>query len=308
LAYRTIIDLKHLQAFVTVADDGTVSKAAARLHIAQPALSRQIIDLEAELGLALFHRVGRRVRLTGEGEQLLASCRGILAGASSLGDQAAGLRTGDRGILKVTGSPQMIDNIYSGLLPRYQRQFPKVDLRLLEGIGADVLAKVERGDAHLGTVAHEVVPKRAHHFGSLLLLAITFRAAYAEPFALGDAAAIEVSALRSYPLLLLDPTFALRKTFDAACRLAQVRPDVRFECSSPHTLLSLAEAGHGVAVVPSNVLLHRYTLKIKKITARGEPLQEPLSIFWDNRRALPPYTDAFCDLLVSYIREVIEIP
>jgi hypothetical protein len=67
----------------------------------------------------------------------------------------------------VTGSPQMIDNVYSGFLPRYQRQFPMVDVRLLEGIGADVLTKVERGDAHLGTVAHEVVPTGGHHFGSL---------------------------------------------------------------------------------------------------------------------------------------------
>ena len=303
-----MMDLKHLRAFVTVADEGTVSKAAALLHIAQPALSRQIIDLEAELGLALFHRIGRRVRLTGEGEQLLASGRGILASAASLSDQAAELRTGDSGILKVTGSPQMIDNIYSGFLPRFKRQFPGVDVRLLEGIGADVRAKVERGDAHLGTVAHEVVPTGAHHFGSLLLLPITFQAAYTEPFALAEAAAIEVRALQSYPLLLLDPSFALRRTFDAACRLAQVRPDVRFECSSPHTLLSLAEAGHGVAVVPSNVLLHRYTLKTKKITAQGEPLQEPLSIFWDNRRVLPAYAHTFCNLLASYIREMIEIP
>jgi DNA-binding transcriptional LysR family regulator len=299
------MDLKHLRAFVTVADEGTVSKAAARLHIAQPALSRQIIHLEAELGLALFHRVGRRVRLTGEGEQLLGSCRGILAGASSLADLAAGLRIGDSGVLKVTGSPQMIDNVYSGFLPRYQRQFPMVDVRLLEGIGADVLTKVERGDAHLGTVAHEVVPTGGHHFGSLLLLPIKFRAVYAEPYALGNEAAIEVSALQSYPLLLLHPTFALRKTCDAACRLVQVRPEVRFECSSPNTLLSLAEAGHGVAVVPSNLLLHRYALQTKEITARGEPLQEPLSIFWDSRRALPQYAHAFCDLLASYTREVL---
>ena len=81
----------------------------------------------------------------------------------------------------------------------------------------------------------------------------------------------------------------MRKTFDAACRLARVRPNVLFECSSPHTLLSLAEAGHGVAVIPSNALLHRYSLKSLPITTQGKRLQEPLSIFWDNRRSLPRY-------------------
>ena len=72
------MDLKQLRTFVAVAELGTVSKAALRLHIAQPALSRQIIGLETELGLTLFDRVGGRLLLTGEGEQLLGSCRRLL--------------------------------------------------------------------------------------------------------------------------------------------------------------------------------------------------------------------------------------
>ena len=65
------MDLKHLRTFVAVAELGTVSKAALILRVAQPALSRQIIDLETDLGLTLFDRVGRRLLLTGEGQQLL---------------------------------------------------------------------------------------------------------------------------------------------------------------------------------------------------------------------------------------------
>src|SRR5947208_12840372 len=96
------MDLKHLRTFVAVADLGTVSKAALRLRVAQPALSRQIIDLEKELGLTLFDRVGRRLLLTGQGEQLLGNCRRLLGDASSLVDQAKELRRGDSGVLKVT--------------------------------------------------------------------------------------------------------------------------------------------------------------------------------------------------------------
>ena len=72
------MDLRHMRTFVTVAELGTVSKAALRLRIAQPALSRHISDLEQELGFKLFDRVGRRLLLTGEGEQLLSDCRGLL--------------------------------------------------------------------------------------------------------------------------------------------------------------------------------------------------------------------------------------
>ena len=76
------MDLRHARTFVTVAELGTVSKAAQHLRIAQPALSRQISDLEQELGIKLFDRVGRRLMLTGEGEQLLGDCRALLSCAT----------------------------------------------------------------------------------------------------------------------------------------------------------------------------------------------------------------------------------
>jgi DNA-binding transcriptional LysR family regulator len=74
------MDLRHARTFVTVADLGTISKAAQHLHVAQPALSRQISDLEQELGIELFDRVGHRLMLTGEGKQLLGDCRALLLG------------------------------------------------------------------------------------------------------------------------------------------------------------------------------------------------------------------------------------
>jgi DNA-binding transcriptional LysR family regulator len=301
------MDLKHLRAFVAVAEHGTVSEAAMRLRTAQPGLSRQIIDLEKELGIALFDRVGRRLRLTGEGEQFLGNCRRLLGYASSLTEQAHELRRGESGMLKVTASPQMIDNVFSTFLHHYAKHYPDVQVRLIEGIGAEVLAMVERGEAMLGTVGHEAVPVGSDHFGSRRLLSITFSAAYNAPFELGRGRSIDIRGLASYPLLLLDPSFVLRKTFEAACRLARIRPAVLFECSSPHTLLSLAEAGHGIAIVPSNVLLHRYTLTTLQITSQRKPLQEPLSIFWDKRRSLPRYAHDFCELLAGYIGEVIPI-
>jgi len=104
---------------------------------------------------------------------------------------------------------------------------------------------------------------------------------------------------------LLDSSFVFRKTFDAACRLAGLRPNILFECSSPHTLLALAEAGHGVAIVHSYLRFHRYTLKTLPLTHQRKPLQEPRSIFWDKRRSRPRYAQDFCELLAGFIREVI---
>src|SRR5215475_8401298 len=72
------MELRHLRTFVAVAEQGTVSKASARLGVAQPALSRQIQDLESDLGVRLFDRIRRRLVLTSAGEQLLADCRSVL--------------------------------------------------------------------------------------------------------------------------------------------------------------------------------------------------------------------------------------
>ena len=102
------MDLRHTRTFVTVAELGTVSKAALHLRIAQPALSRQINDLEQEFGFKLFDRVGRRLLLTSEGEQLLGDCRGLLNYASALGERAQLIRRGDTGVLKVAASPATI--------------------------------------------------------------------------------------------------------------------------------------------------------------------------------------------------------
>src|SRR3982750_638368 len=102
------MDLRHLRTFVTIVDEGTVSRAAERLHVAQPALSRQIGGLEDGLGLKLFERVRRRLVLTSEGEQLLAQCRTVLGTAASLRERAVQLRRGDRGILRVAATPQTI--------------------------------------------------------------------------------------------------------------------------------------------------------------------------------------------------------
>lgn len=124
---------------------------------------------------------------------------------------------------------------------------------------------------------------------------------------LGSRGAIEVGRLALYPLLLLDSGFAIRRAFDAACRLAGLKPNILLESRAPHTLLALAEAGHGVAIIPSALRTHRYVLRIVGVTYRGKLLREPLTILWDKRRPLPPYATAFCEMLAEYVREVFPI-
>lgn len=300
------MDLKRVRTFVAVAEQGSVSKAALRLHITQPALSRQIRDLQQELGLRLFDRVGRGLVLTAEGEQLLGDCRNLLGYAGSLSERAQLLRRGDTGVLKVGASPVQIEAVLSTFLRRYAERYPDVQVRLVEAVGPDILAMLERGEIHLGILL-QALEADDRRFGTYPVPPIGLLAACHPSFPFDSGSTIEVGPLASYPLLLLDSGFVIRRTFDAVCRLARVKPNVRFESRAPSNLLALAEAGHGVAIIPSVVQTHRYTLRTVRITHERKPLLEPLRVVWDKRRALPRYAEDFSQSLSAHMRELFPV-
>jgi LysR family nitrogen assimilation transcriptional regulator len=297
------MDLRQVRTFVTVAEQGSVSRAALRLHITQPALSRQVHDLQQELGLKLFDRIGRGLVLTPEGEQLLVDCRALLNGADILRERAQTLLRGDSGVLKVAASPVQIEAVFSTFLQQYARRYPRVEVKLVEAVGPDILTMLERGDIQLGILLH-AVQVGGRPFGSREVPPVELLAACHTAFRPRLGKTIEARTLATFPLLLLDTGFVVRKTFDAVCRLAKLKPKVVIESRAPSNLLALAEAGHGIAVVPSVVLTHRYKLRTARITHEGKPLRESLSIMWDSRRVLPRYAKDFCELLALHMHNI----
>jgi DNA-binding transcriptional LysR family regulator len=298
------MDLRRLRTFIAVAELGTVSKAALRLRISQSALSRQISDLEQELRIGLFDRVGRRLVLTAIGEELLGDCRSVLRQVGSLGERAELLRRGDSGVLRVAASPQMIESVLSTFLPRYAGRFPNVQVKLTEALGPAQVALLERGEVHLG-IRHDqgVDPFLA----SLTLQPDEVLAACAPSLHIGSAATIDIRSLTAYPLLLLEPGYSVRVQFNAACRLANVKLNILFESRAPHTLLALAEAGQGVAIIPSLLRTDRYELRILRVAHRGRPLREGLVVQWDKRRPILPYATSFGEALAEHMREVFPV-
>jgi len=302
------MDLRHARTFVTVADLGTVSKAAERLHIAQPALSRQIGNIEEEFGLKLFDRVGRRLILTSDGEQLLGECRGLLEYAGAINERARQLQRGDTGVLKVAAAPNMIECVLPHFLHRYAERYPKVQVKLNDTPGSDMLAALERGEIHLGqTLIRAIRPEDHQRFASHPLEPVEMLAACHPELKLGKNGTVEITELAPHPLLQGSPEYVTRKTFDAACRLAGFTPNVVLESRAPNALLAMAEAGHGVAIVPSVVPAHHHVLRIMCVTYQGKPLREPWTLLWNKRRALPRYAAGFCEMLGDYVREVFPI-
>jgi DNA-binding transcriptional LysR family regulator len=303
------MDLRHVRTFVTVADLGTVSKAAERLHVAQPALSRQIALLEAELGLQLFDRIGRRLVLTGGGEQLLSNCRGLLNHARAVGEQAQVLQRGDVGVLRVSASPHLIEGIFPEFLRHYAERYPNVQVRLVDaGAGSEAFTLLERGEIHLvQTVARAVGPDE-HRFECHPLAPMEMLAACHPKLRIGSGGKVDIATLAAYPLLQPTSDFAMRRNFDAACRLAGFTPNNVLECRAPHALLAMAEAGHGVAIIPSALRIHRYHVRVLRVTYAGKPLDEPLTMLSERRRPLPAYAKVFCAMLAEHVRKGFPLP
>jgi LysR family cyn operon transcriptional activator len=288
------VDLRHLRYFVAVADAGGFSRAAARLRVSQPALWRQVRQLEQELGVRLFDRVGRQVRITGQGELLLDQGRDLLARAASLGERARESGTGLTGVLRLGATPQTFESL-AGFLARWGRSNPGVSLQLVEDGGIELLGRLEAGDVHLAlTLGGD--PR----FRWRLLFPGRLLAVVPAGHRLFRHRTVEVADLVREPLLLLRPGFASREWFDAACRVVHARPRVLLESGAPHTLIALAREGHGIAVVPATVRLIRGHVRPIPIVHAGTSLGRWMAANWDPRRFLARYAERFVEALAAY--------
>jgi LysR family cyn operon transcriptional activator len=292
------MELRHLRYFVTVADAGSVSRAAIQLRVTQPALSRQIRDLETELGLPLFDRVGRRLQLTAAGDNLLLRTRDILRAADSLREHAGALAGGTTGTLRLGATAQTLESLISGFLVGFRRQWPGIDVRLIEDGGMRLKTRVQRGELHLALGA---VPA-GDELRARPLFPVWVLAVMPAKSALARGRTLEVAELDDQPVLLLRRDFASRLRFDAACEAARIRPHVLLEAGDPHSLVSLARGGHGIAIVPSTTLFSRAGLRVLPLVRGGRAVGGSTAAVWDARRHLPVYAQAFVDALFAYTR------
>jgi DNA-binding transcriptional LysR family regulator len=212
---------------------------------------------------------------------------------------------GNTGVLKVAASPVQIEAVFSTFLGQYARRYPHVQVKVIEAVGPDVLALLERGAIHVGILL-KAVRADDRRFAGHPAPPVEVLAACHPTFDLRLQGAIDITCLASYPLLVLDTGFVIRRTFDAVCNIAKLEPNILIESRAPSNLLALAEAGHGVAIIPSVVLTHRYALRVARITYENKPLREPLSVVWDRRRTLPCYARDFADSLADHMQRQMQ--
>lgn len=290
-------NLRQLRTFVAIVDYGGVGHAAVRLHLSQPTASRQIHALEADLGVKLFDRIGRRVQLTAAGEEVLALGRRLLSDAESLRERVRALKGGNAGILRVGTTPQTIESLLVGFLSRYQPRHRGVEVHLVEDGGVRLPGRLESGEVDV-----TIMPEADERFHSRLLYPVCVLTVMPRKHRLSRRTAVEITELAGTPLLLLSRGFASREWFYAACQLARVQPNVFLESAAPQTLMALAGNGYGIAVIPSSVSIRPANLRASPLVHRGAPIGKWTTVAWNRQRFLPSYAERFVAELVAHTR------
>jgi LysR family transcriptional regulator, cyn operon transcriptional activator len=278
------MDLHQLRTFVAIADAGGVTRAASRLNLSQPAATRQIQVLEATLGVTLFVRIGRRVQLTSDGEDLLRRSRRVLAEAEALRERASALRAGDTGIVTVGATPPMIEAVLADFL--------------VEDGGTSLVSRLERGDVHLA-----YIPVGDDRFVGRLLYPVHVVAAVPAESELSENRVLEIGGLAGQQLLALRRGFGSRDWFDAACDAANIRPSVLLESNSHNAILGLAAAGYGIGILPSAIPVPTKGIHVIPLVHRRMSIGKWTLLAWDPRRFVPPYVERFADELAAYAQD-----
>jgi DNA-binding transcriptional LysR family regulator len=246
------LELRHLRSFVAVADELHFGRAAARLPLAQPALSRQVQHVERVVGVPLLHRTSREVRLTPAGRAFLDEARAALGQAERAAEAARRVARGEVGRLAVS----FIDAAVYGALPQAVAQFcdayPGVELSLIERRIPEQLALVAERRVDVGIV-HPPVRDDALATEVIAREPLVVALPAAHPLAarpavvLGDLAGERVVQFpRAINPELYDDTIAL-------CRHAGFSPRLVQEASPKQTIVALVSAGLGVALLPASL-------------------------------------------------------
>lgn len=249
-----MLELRQLRYFITVAEQENVGRAAELLHISQSPLSRQIMALEAQLGLTLFERRRQRLYLTVEGREFLAEARELLAQAGRLEQRGRLLGAGMTGSLSIG---YVEGAVYSGLLARSLRPFreghPDLQLQLhaqrsmvqIAGLGQRLL---DVGFVYTPPTDDEEIASRCVLDEPLLLaLPSTDRLIAGPPIMPADLDG------RTWVTVMRHPADTTRSQFLAACARAGFMPAIAYETADPLASLELVAAGLGLATVQASL-------------------------------------------------------
>jgi DNA-binding transcriptional LysR family regulator len=272
------MDLRQLRYFTVLAETLNFHRAAERLNMSQPPLTVAIRKLETDLGVALFERNPRGLRLTEAGMAARGPARAALIQAEQVREAARQGAVGLRGRLVVGFIGSAVAQLLPGIVSPFRKAYAEVDLVLEEMTSVEIMEAIAVREIDIGLVRLPVlnatpVAMDVIDYDSLI-------AAVPDGDVPEDATAIHLAALKDRPFIMYAPISVLHSTIRLACQTAGFVPQVSQEATQVQTILSMVQAGLGVALVPAK------SARFAPAGVRLVPLSEPIPIETGLVRAL----------------------
>ncbi|WP_435771307.1 LysR family transcriptional regulator [Nocardioides sp. SYSU DS0651] len=287
------MDLRLLHTFRTVVSAGSVSAAASVLLVSQPALSRQVQQLERQVGVRLFDRDRGRLRLTVAGEVFLEAAEEVLAAAENARSVADALRSGRLTRVRMAAPTTTLTDVLAPFLATLRPDDPLITVteahgdEALRGIGSD-------RDLAILTVPP---PRR---LGTRVVAVLPVWAYVPATHPLAGRSHLPVEELADHPLVLLDRSFRPRTLVDEALAAVGRTAAAVVECDDPQVAQALAAAGRGIAVVSDDP---RFDLVPLRIGSGPASLRLGLHAAWDPRHHAAAELAALADRLADFCLE-----
>jgi DNA-binding transcriptional LysR family regulator len=245
------MNLHQLTYFKKVSETGSISRAAAELLLTQPAVSKQIIALEDELGEKLFDRIGKKMYLTHAGETLLAHTEKILRSVDEARTAVKDMSKECSGELLIGASDHVSIHRLPGVLKGYKTEFPKVDLILHCHRSETILEMVLKNQLDLGVIT---LPRPVHGVLSKKIWIDRMSLVCAKGHPLGSVKTVRLKDAVKYGMILPELGTETRRAIDEACQKIKHKPNIIMQVAYIETIKSLVKAGLGISILPEKAV------------------------------------------------------
>jgi len=287
------ITLRQLRAFLAVAQDGSFTNAAERLHITQSAASGLIRELEAEIGLRLFDRTTRRVEPTEAGREFRVSAARLLGELDHAVQDAQALAERRRGRVTIAAPPLLAAAMLPGAIATFGQRFPDVRIAVRDLRTDEIMAAVNSGAADCGI---GTFPPGGEGIERSELMTDTLMLFCGRDHALAARRA-NWSDLRGQTLIALTRESGLRVLIDRALDAARVAGDPAFEVTQITTAIAMVEAGLGIAVLPAYARALARLFAIASAPIEAPRVSRPISFIRQRGRSLSPAAAGLLEVL-----------
>jgi len=259
---------RHIQYFLAVAEHLSFTKAAAALHVSQPALSQQVRQLEESLGAQLFDRSGRTTRLTDAGDVYLLYARRAHQELREAKNAIHDVSDLSRGSLRIAVTPTFTTYLVGPLIEAFHSRHPKITVNLKEISQERIEELLLAGELDVGIAFDEI---NTPDIEAIPLLNETLALVVNRKHRLAEERAITSKGLSVESLVLLSTEFATRDQIDRYCRKHAIRPQVQMEVNALGAVIEIVRRTHLSTLLPARIALAHDDLVA--ITLEPERLQ-----------------------------------